>query len=89
MPPAVEAPQDPTTDSTDPHHRRRWPILILPALAQLMVVLDTTVVNIALSSAQWALGFDNSDRPRIVTAYTFAPGSLLLLGGRFIRPVRT
>ena len=52
------------------------------AVAQLMVVLDATVVNIALPSAQHALGFPNSDRQWVVTAYALAFGSLLLLGGR-------
>jgi len=51
-------------------------------IAQLMVVLDTTVVNIALPSAQRSLGFDDGDRQWIVTAYALAFGSLLLLGGR-------
>ncbi len=52
------------------------------ALAQLMVVLDSTVVNIALPSAQRDLGFTNGDRQWIITAYSLAFGSLLLLGGR-------
>ena len=52
------------------------------AIAQLMVILDSTVVNIALPSAQHALGFPNSDRQWVVTAYALAFGSLLLLGGR-------
>jgi EmrB/QacA subfamily drug resistance transporter len=47
-----------------------------------MVVLDSTVVNIALPSAQHALGFSNDDRQWVVTAYSLAFGSLLLLGGR-------
>jgi EmrB/QacA subfamily drug resistance transporter len=51
-------------------------------LAQLMVVLDLTVMNIALPSAQRALHFSTVDRQWVVTAYTLAFGSLLLLGGR-------
>ena len=47
-----------------------------------MVVLDSTVVNIALPSAQSKLGFSNGDRQWVVTAYSLAFGSLLLLGGR-------
>jgi EmrB/QacA subfamily drug resistance transporter len=47
-----------------------------------MVVLDSTIVNIALPSAQRALGFSNSDRQWVVTAYALAFGSLLLVGGR-------
>ena len=47
-----------------------------------MVVLDSTIVNIALPSAQHALGFANSDRQWVVTAYALSFGSLLLVGGR-------
>jgi EmrB/QacA subfamily drug resistance transporter len=61
---------------------RRWMILVVVAIAQLMVVLDSTVVNIALPSAQRSLGFPNSDRQWVVTAYALAFGSLLLVGGR-------
>ena len=60
----------------------RWLILVIVAIAQLMVVLDATIVNIALPSAQHALGFPNSDRQWVVTAYALAFGSLLLVGGR-------
>ncbi len=61
---------------------RRWLVLVVVAIAQLMVVLDSTIVNIALPSAQHALGFPNSDRQWVVTAYSLAFGSLLLVGGR-------
>ena len=67
---------------TNPHHARRWLILFVIAIAQLMVVLDATVVNIALPSAQEALNFSNDQRQWIITAYALAFGSLLLLGGR-------
>jgi EmrB/QacA subfamily drug resistance transporter len=67
---------------TNPHHERRWLILFVIAIAQLMVVLDATVVNIALPSAQKALEFSNDQRQWIITAYALAFGSLLLLGGR-------
>jgi EmrB/QacA subfamily drug resistance transporter len=66
----------------NPHHERRWLILFVIAIAQLMVVLDATVVNIALPSAQQALEFSNDQRQWIITAYALAFGSLLLLGGR-------
>src|SRR5215208_4020306 len=66
----------------NPHHEHRWTILALIGLAQLMVVLDITIVNIALPSAQEDLGFSNDSRQWIVTAYALAFGSLLLLGGR-------
>jgi EmrB/QacA subfamily drug resistance transporter len=62
--------------------RRRWLILGVIGIAQLMVVLDVTVMNIALPSAQRALHFTTVDRQWVVTAYTLAFGSLLLLGGR-------
>lgn len=61
---------------------RRWLTLVTVGLAQLMVVLDATVVNIALPSAQADLGFSDGDRQWIVTAYSLAFGALLLLGGR-------
>jgi EmrB/QacA subfamily drug resistance transporter len=64
------------------HHERRWLILAVLGLAQLMVVLDATIVNIALPSAQHDLGFSDDNRQWIVTAYALAFGSLLLLGGR-------
>ena len=51
-------------------------------IAQLMVILDSTIVNIALPTAQHDLHFSNADRQWIVTAYSLAFGSLLLLGGR-------
>src|SRR5260221_3406498 len=62
--------------------RRRRLILGVIGLAQLMVVLDLTVMNVALPSAQRALHFTTVDRQWVVTAYTLAFGSLLLLGGR-------
>src|SRR5712671_6228054 len=68
--------------STDSARDRRWLILGVIGLAQLMVVLDVTVMNIALPSAQRALGFTTADRQWVVTAYTLAFGSLLLPGGR-------
>ena len=61
---------------------RRWWILGVVGLAQLMVVLDATIVNIALPSAQRDLAFSNADRQWVVTAYSLAFGGLLLLGGR-------
>ena len=63
-------------------HDNRWLILVIIATAQLMVVLDATIVNIALPSAQHALGFADNQRQWIVTAYALAFGSLLLLGGK-------
>jgi MFS family permease len=68
--------------SARPAPDRRWLILGVIGLAQLMVILDLTVMNIALPSAQRALHFSTVDRQWVVTAYTLAFGSLLLLGGR-------
>jgi EmrB/QacA subfamily drug resistance transporter len=70
------------TPTPDPNHDRRWLILGVIAIAQLMVVLDVTIVNIALPSAQADLGFSDDARQWIITAYALAFGSLLLLGGR-------
>jgi EmrB/QacA subfamily drug resistance transporter len=70
--------QQPVT-ALDP---RRWLILAIVGVAQLMVVLDTTIVNIALPSAQHSLGFSNDSRQWIITGYALAFGGLLLLGGR-------
>src|SRR5438874_3584231 len=70
-----------TLERTAPAERR-WLVLVVAAVAQLMLVLDGTIVNIALPSAQQALGFSNGDRQWLVSAYALAFGSLLLVGGR-------
>ena len=61
---------------------KRWLALAVIAATQLMVVLDASIVNIALPSAQADLGISDADRQWVVTAYTLAFGGLLLLGGR-------
>jgi EmrB/QacA subfamily drug resistance transporter len=66
----------------DQHEPNRWAVLALLGVAQLMVVLDATIVNIALPSAQSALHFSTDSRQWIITAYALAFGSLLLLGGK-------
>ena len=71
-----------TDTNPRPHHDRRWLILAVIGLAQLMVVLDVTIVNIALPSAQADLGFSDDSRQWVITAYALAFGSLLLLGGK-------
>src|SRR4051794_664964 len=78
-------PGAPLTHS-NPHHERRWLILGVIAIAQLMVVLDATIVNIALPSAQRDLGFSDGDRQWLITAYALAFGSLLLIGGGAAAP---
>ncbi|MFE7127618.1 MFS transporter [Streptomyces sp. NPDC057617] len=72
-------PRPETGAETDTH---RWWALAVIATAQLMVVLDATIVNIALPSAQRELGLTNGNRQWVITAYTLAFGGLLLLGGR-------
>jgi EmrB/QacA subfamily drug resistance transporter len=73
--------REPLSDR-ESNHNRRWWILGVLGVAQLMVILDNTVVNIALPTAQHSLHFSNADRQWVVTAYSLAFGSLLLLGGR-------
>src|SRR5256714_2360287 len=68
-------------DATD-REPNRWAVLALLSVAQLMVVLDATIVTIAIPSAQNALHFSTESRQWIVTAYALAFGSLLLLGGK-------
>ena len=80
--PTAAAPAPRAGAPHDQHHARRWLVLGVVAVAQLMVVLDATIVNIALPSAQRALGFADTDRQWVVTAYALAFGSLLLLGGK-------
>src|ERR1700735_2437701 len=65
-----------------PAEPNRWAVLALLSVAQLMVVLDATIVTIAIPSAQKSLGFSTESRQWIITAYALAFGSLLLLGGK-------
>ena len=81
-PPAAERPAGIPVSDSDANHARRWWILAVLGIAQLMVILDNTIVNIALPTAQHALHFSNADRQWVVTGYSLAFGSLLLLGGR-------
>lgn len=66
-------------DGLDP---ARWRALLVIAIAQLMVILDSSIVNIAIPSAKISLNISNQNQQWIVTAYTLSFGSLLLLGGR-------
>ncbi len=75
-------PVDATPVASAPREPNRWAVLALLGVAQLMVVLDATVVTIAIPSAQSALHFSTQSRQWIVTAYALAFGSLLLLGGK-------
>jgi EmrB/QacA subfamily drug resistance transporter len=78
----LEHPAPGATPVNGANYDHRWWILGVLGIAQVMVILDSTVVNIALPSAQRALSFSNADRQWIVTGYSLAFGSLLLLGGR-------
>ncbi len=62
--------------------RRRWLGLVVISLAQLMVVLDITVVNVALPTITQDLGISTAGQQWVITAYTLTFGGLLLLGGR-------
>jgi EmrB/QacA subfamily drug resistance transporter len=78
----VTVPATADTTSTATPDPRRWLALAVLAAAQLMIVLDASIVNIALPSAQRDLGISNANRQWMVTAYTLAFGGLLLVGGR-------
>jgi EmrB/QacA subfamily drug resistance transporter len=81
-PTATRPPDRISISDADANHARRWWILAVLGVAQLMVILDNTIVNIALPTAQRDLHFSNADRQWVVTGYSLAFGSLLLLGGR-------
>lgn len=75
------------TDSLAAHpadgtRRRRWIALIFISIAQLMVIFDASIMNIALPQAQRDLAFNDADRQWLITSYSLAFGALLLLGGR-------
>src|SRR5471030_3433716 len=71
-----------TAETQNHSEPNRWAVLALLGIAQLMVVLDATIVNIALPSAQRTLHFSTDNRQWVITAYALAFGSLLLLGGK-------
>ncbi|MFL5839735.1 MAG: MFS transporter [Thermoleophilaceae bacterium] len=60
----------------------RWAVLVVVCLAQFMVVLDATIVNVALPSIQRGLDFSNADLQWVINSYTLMFGGFLLLGGR-------
>ncbi len=67
---------------TSHDHRRRWIALVVICAAQFMVVLDVSIVNVALPSIKTALNFSEANLQWVVSAYTLVAGGFLLLGGR-------
>src|SRR5919206_3853652 len=67
---------------TDTRETNRWLVLVLVCLAQFMVILDATIVNVALPSIQHDLAFSQSDLQWVINGYTLVFGGFLLLGGR-------
>lgn len=87
--PSTSADTVPEVESAAPeasaaHDPKRWWSLVVIGLAQLMIVLDITVVTIALPSAQQDLHISPADKQWVMTAYTLAFGGLLLLGGKIV-----
>jgi len=72
----------PATEAEFVPDPKRWFVLAIVVLATLMVVLDASIVTIALPSAQRSLHISVPNRQWVITAYTLAFGGLLLLGGR-------
>src|SRR5947209_10705042 len=68
--------------TTSPPQTNRWVVLVIACLAQFMVVLDVTIVNVALPSIQRGLHFSSSSLQWVVNGYTLIFGGFLLLGGR-------
>lgn len=77
--PQIDLHKSGSTEELDP---KRWIALLVIGVAQLMVILDATIVNIALPDAATALGISDANRQWMVTAYALPFGALLLLGGR-------
>ncbi|MEC3853673.1 MFS transporter [Paenarthrobacter ureafaciens] len=70
------------TLTTEPATKRRWIVLVVISLAQLMVVFDASIMNVSLPQAQQDLGFSDDGRQWVITSYSLTFGALLLLGGR-------
>lgn len=76
------SPTVPTTSPTGEKHRSHWLVLVVVCFAQFMVVLDATIVNVALPSIQAGLNLSNANLQWVVNSYTLVFGGFLLLGGR-------
>ena len=79
---SVAAAVPPAPDISAENGKGKWLALAVIAVSQLLIVLDATIVNIALPTAQTELHISDADRQWMITAYTLAFGGLLLLGGR-------
>ena len=79
---AADADQDLAAIGTPDRGRRPWSLMVVLSMAQFMVILDATVVNVALPSIARSLGFAAGGLQWVVTAYVLASGGLVLLGGR-------
>src|SRR5437762_14223628 len=73
---------DPAGVGTPDRERRPWSLMVVLSVAQFMVILDATVVNVALPSIARSLGFAAGGLQWVVTAYVLASGGVVLLGGR-------
>ena len=80
--PPPARPQSPPETTTQAAPRRSWAVLAVALAAQILVVLDISVVNTALPSIGCSLGLAGSDLQALVTAYLVMSGGALLLGGR-------
>src|SRR6478672_10916732 len=78
----AERPKGEDMKTSEEYLDRRWTALILLCVAQFVVVLDASIVNVALPSIGRGLHFSEQDLPWIVNAYVIAFGGFLLLGGR-------
>src|SRR5260370_40773822 len=84
---AADSTRDPAGTRGAPDSRRRpWSLLVLLSVAQFMVILDATVVNVALPAIARSLSFGAGGLPAVFTAYVLASGGLVLLGGRAADP---
>src|SRR5262249_39862074 len=81
-PQPASAPAEVRDDSAASPDRRPWRLLVLLCVPQFMVILDATVVNVALPSIGRKLGFAAADLQWVVSAYVLMTGGLMLLGGR-------
>src|SRR5258708_29133471 len=85
---AADNAHDPAAPGAPVTQRRSWSLLVLLSVAQFMVILDATVVNVALPSIARSLSFGAGGLQWVVTAYVLASGGLVIVGGRAAALVR-